>query len=78
MKEFIEFFNKAIENKDKYVAVVVTNNCKEPEIIINPNSNFEEKLNYYKNAYSEDLTLKTFNKIKIIKYSSGNSIEELI
>ena len=40
-------------------------NC---EIICNPYENLDKKLEYYLKAYNEDLTLKTFNKIKIIAY----------
>ena len=38
------------------------------EIICNPYENLDKKLEYYLKAYNEDLTLKTFNKIKIIAY----------
>ena len=38
------------------------------EIICNTYENLDKKLEYYLKAYNEDLTLKTFNKIKIIAY----------
>ena len=38
------------------------------EIIRNPYENLDKKLEYYLKAYNQDLTLKTFDKIKIIAY----------
>ena len=52
-----------------------------PEVIINEYSNFDAKLAYYMKAYNDDLTLKTFNGIKIIGFCYGNTyqdIEELL
>jgi hypothetical protein len=47
----------------------------EPEIIINQVGNFDTKLEYYKKAYNDDLTLKTFNGIKIIGFTYANNFE---
>lgn len=72
-------FEKAIKDNSEYVAIKVSmqgfDGC---EIIINPRENFKAKLNYYKNAYNDDLTLKTFNGIKIIDatYGSMSNIEK--
>lgn len=41
---------------------------EKPEIIMNPKENFAKKLEYYKKAYTDDLKLKTFDKIKIVGY----------
>ena len=38
------------------------------EIICNPYENLDKKLEYYLKAYNQDLTLKTFDKIKIVAY----------
>jgi len=71
-------FKKAIENNDKFVAVsIVIPNCEKCEEIINPRENFEAKLEYYKKSYNEDLTLKSFNQIKIKGFMSGNNYEAL-
>lgn len=48
-----------------------------PEVIINPKENFEAKLEYYKKAYNEDLTLKTFNGIKIVGFIHGNNYRDI-
>lgn len=66
MTDLEQCFNEAKKRNAKYIAVRVTvPNCTMPETIINPRENFDEKLNYYKTAYNEDLTLKAFNKIRI-------------
>ena len=38
------------------------------EIICNPYENLDKKLEYYLKAYNDNLTLKTFDKIKIIAF----------
>lgn len=50
---------------------------KNPEIIINENANFDKKFDYYKKAYNENLTLKTFKGIKIVGFSYGNTFKEI-
>ena len=50
---------------------------KDSEVIINPNANFDNKLEYYKKAYNDDLTLKSFNGIKIIGFSYGDTYDEI-
>lgn len=52
----------------KWMIITVAGIGNKPETIINPNDNFESKLNYYANAYDEDLKLKANPNIKIISY----------
>lgn len=71
-------FYDASQAEEEYVGVKIEmQGFPEPEIIIDKNSNFDEKLAYYKKAYNEDLTLKTSNGIKIIGFASGNSFAEI-
>lgn len=73
-----ECFKHAIANKIQYVAVVIeTKGSIGGEIIINPNSNFKNKMEYYERAYTYDLTLKAFNGIKIVGFTYGNSFDEI-
>ena len=73
----IEFLG-AIEHNVPYVAVVVEmDGFEKPEIIVNQRANFEKKLEYYKSAYNDDLTLKSFNGIRIIDFESGDNFEAL-
>lgn len=71
-------FDVAIEKDVNYVGVLIQmQGFETPEIIINETPNFKTKLEYYKKAYNQDLTLKTFNGIKIIGFSYGNTFEDI-
>lgn len=78
LKDLKECFEFAIENKYNYVAVLVCNmESDSAEIIINHSKNFESKLEYYKSAYNDDLTLKTFPKIKIVSFVYADTFDEI-
>jgi len=71
-------FNSAKEQGYPYVGVKIKmEGFEEAEVIINPITNFDKKLEYYKNAYNDDLTLKSFNGIKIIGFSYGDTYDEI-
>ncbi len=75
MKDLEDCFILAKEYKCKYVGVLIEmEGFETPELIINKRPNFDSKLAYYKKAYNEDLTLKTFNGIKIIDCLCGNNL----
>ncbi|SHJ62548.1 hypothetical protein [Clostridium magnum] len=71
-------FEVAKETNQKFIGVLIQmQGFEKPELIINQNENFDAKLAYYKKAYNEDLTLKTFNGIKIIGYAFGSSLDDI-
>jgi len=71
-------FFTASQLDKKYIGVLIEmQGFPRPEVIINENENFDSKFAYYKKAYNDDLTLKTFNGIKIIGFTYGDSFEEL-
>lgn len=71
-------FTRAKEEGIKYVGVRISMpNFEKFEVIINPIENFEKKLEYYQNAYTDDLKLKAFNEIKIIGFTFGNSYADI-
>lgn len=71
-------FNNAIARKAKYIGVAVVNeNYPGVEVIINPNENFRDKLEYYHNAYDDNLELKTYSAIKITAFTYGDDIEKI-
>lgn len=71
-------FYEASQKNKKYVGVKIQmQGFPKPEIIINENANFDSKFVYYKKAYNKDLTLKTFNGIKIIGFTYGDSFESI-
>lgn len=71
-------FNQAIGLGVNYIGVEVKSpELDETEIIINPSSNFDSKLDYYKRAYNDDLTLKNCNQIQIVGFEYGDSFAEI-
>jgi len=68
----------ALEKEMPYIGVKIQmQGFEQPEVIINPFENFETKLAYYQKAYNDDLTLKTFNGIKIIGFTYGNCYSDI-
>jgi hypothetical protein len=71
-------FNQAIEHNYDYIGVVVEmSGFPSEELIVNSRPNFEKKLEYYNNAYDDDLVLKSFNGIKIVDFTLACDIGEL-
>jgi len=71
-----ECFKIAKDEGWKYIGIrIQMEGFQEPEVIINPIENFDAKLAYYKKVYNDDLTLKTFNGIKIIGFTYGDDYE---
>ncbi|URZ15319.1 hypothetical protein [Clostridium felsineum] len=78
IKDLEQCFYEANNNNAKYVGVKIKmQGFLKPEIIINAHANFDSKFAYYKKAYNKDLTLKTFNGIKIVGFTYGNSVGEI-
>ena len=78
MAELVDVFNRAISQEENYIGVrIETQGSARPEIIINPTENFETKLEYYQKAYNDDLTLKSFNGIKITGFMYGENFAEI-
>lgn len=70
MKDLEYCFKRAKEGKFNYVAVLISmEGFPKLETIINPYDNFDAKLEYYKKAYNDDLTLKAFGGIKIVDFA---------
>jgi len=66
-KNFVEQFEMGIEEEfatEVRVGVRMPN-LSSLEYIHNPEENFVEKLEYYKNAYNENMELNSFNEIQI-------------
>ncbi|MDU2672631.1 MAG: hypothetical protein E7C49_11530 [Clostridium sp.] len=52
-------------------------NCESSELILNPNVNFDTKLEYYKKAYDFELNLKACKDIKIVGFTFGDTLAEI-
>lgn len=75
--ELTEAFERAIENNDEFIAVLVSDGDRVPEIIINQKYNFKTKLEYYNSAYDLSLEHRHAENIKIIDVCSGDSLAEI-
>ena len=71
-------FYEASHQEKKYVGVLIQmQGFSEPEVIINKNENFDSKFAYYKKAYDENLTLRSFSGIKIIGFTHGDTFGDI-
>lgn len=69
-ENLINTFIQAKEQNAKYIIIQTQNkNCKGLETIINPISNVDYKIDYYTNAYDNDLFLKANKDIRIINFT---------
>lgn len=79
LKNLENCFESAAKEKVAFVGIAVAVNSQETtEIILVGASYFETKLAYYKNAYNDDLTLKTNNHIKIVGFTHANTADEVV
>ena len=74
------FINAKVEGA-RYIGVrIATEGSSEPEIIINPEKNFDSKFDYYMSAYDDDLILisaKGKKEIRITGVAQGNTFEDI-
>ena len=74
------FINAKVEGA-RYIGVrIATEGSSEPEIIINPEKNFDSKFEYYMSAYDDDLILisaKGKRDIRITGIAQGNTFEDI-
>ena len=78
LDELENVINEAYMNGARLIAVKIDMiGFEKPEIIINQAENFKAKLEYYKKAYNQDLTLKAFNGIKIVGFTYGDSLDDI-
>lgn len=79
MKEkLIQVCKEALKKEVGIYVMIQAPDCEKEEIIINPSCNVEFKMNYYKNAYDDELKLKSFDKIRIVGFGmvTNEVIEE--
>ena len=69
-------FNGAKGHNSKYVGILIRTPMSEEVIVIN-NKDFDTKLEYYKNAYTDELKLKANSEVEIIGFTFGNSYSVL-
>lgn len=78
MSSLEECFKSGKQLGANFIAVKIqVQGCPKPELIVNPKENFEQKLQYYQNAYTDELVLKTYAGIRIVGFSCGYYLDEL-
>ena len=77
--EYLErCFKRAQDFNKRFIAVKIEmEEFPEPEVIINPVVNVENKLAYYKRTYDEKLNHKHAAGIKIIDFTFGDSMKDI-
>lgn len=74
---FVNYFILAMENKYKFIAVIIQDDRNDkPEIIINMYENMENKFKYYLDAYDDNLILKTCEHIRIVGVSFFDKFDQ--
>lgn len=74
-QKLIDAFNHAIDNNYKFIVLDLTvPNSDVYETIIVRNPNFKNKLEYYKNAYDDDLKLNACKDIEIMHLTATNEL----
>ena len=78
MESLEKTFKEAQERKAKYIAVrIEMEGFPEHEVIINLLDNLPKKLEYYRNAYRNDLRLKVNTGIRIVDFTYGNDFSTI-
>lgn len=77
--KFLEIFETAMDIEDiTHIAVKVNQPKGGFEVITFGKDLFKDKYEYYKNAYDDEMRLKTFDKIYISKIDFSNDVSCLI
>ena len=77
MTDLEECFANAKLEKKEYVGIMLQVPNEETEIIIIPDTNFDNKLAYYKHTYDENLQHKKVAEICIIGFCAADSFHEI-
>lgn len=62
----------------EYLGVVMETERIGQEVVINVNDDFVDKMRYYQEAYTDNLTLKDHDTIKITRFATADTIKELM
>lgn len=76
LKNLEKCFYEASVKGEKYIGVKIKmQQFEEPQIIIDPNINFDKRFSYYKEVFGEDLISSQGNEI--IGFTYGDTFEEI-
>ncbi|WP_018250328.1 hypothetical protein [Orenia marismortui] len=65
------------ENAEMIGVLVEVKENELPELIVNPNTNFDGKLEYYKKTYDDNLNHKFADGIKIVGFTHADTLQEV-
>lgn len=77
MKAFVRRYNQRYST-EQYMVVAVSINGASPEFIINKKENFEKKMEYYQQAYDDNLRLKYNSDIRIIDFTFTDNVSKYL
>lgn len=78
-EKLITCFYQAKKNNAKFIGLAIrVPDADQPEVIINPNVNFDVKLDYYLKTYDEKLHHNAVGDfLKIVGFTYGNSFSDI-
>lgn len=77
-EQLIDTFEKAIDRGARYIGVLIeVPNIEYPELIITPRSNFENRLEAYKEAFNDDLIANQDSLIRIVEFTYEYGLEDV-
>lgn len=77
--QLIDTFNFALEFRKKYIGVVIEKReIEETEIVISSYPNIAQNMAYYMSAYNNEMELKSYDGVRIIRVAAADTMEKII
>lgn len=73
-EQMMQCFQNALKYNQQFIAVVVELPEGNEELIVNRRASIMDKMNYYDKNYDDDLIKKDNPNIRIVTFTSGNSL----
>lgn len=73
-EQMMQCFQNALKYNQQFIAVVVELPEGNEELIINRRASIMDKIRYYDENYDDDLVKKNNPNIRIVTFTSGNSL----
>ena len=73
-EQMLQCFQNALKYNQQFIAVVVELPEGNEELIVNRRASIMDKIRYYDENYDDDLVKKNNPNIKIVTFTSGNSL----
>lgn len=73
-EQMMQCFHNALKYNQQFIAVVIELPEGNEELIINRRASIMDKIRYYDENYDDDLVKKNNPNIRIVTFTSGNSL----